>query len=181
MATTETLTIAPAGAWRLDPVHSTIGFEVPYLAGIFKGHFRDVDAEIDVDGERAQLWGTAQVASVDVRDENLATHLASPDFFDAERHPELRFTAEDVALDGTSVTVHGEISIKGVTKPLEATGTVAAPLTDPYGRERLGLTLSAVLDRTAFGVSWNLPLPSGEPALANEVTIVAELQFVKAA
>ena len=84
--------------------------------------------EIADDG--ASLFGTAQVASVDVKDENLAAHLQSPDFFDAERHPELRFTAERVALDGDTVSVDGEITLKGVTKPVAVTTALPA-LSDP--------------------------------------------------
>jgi len=71
------------------------------------------------------------------------------------------------------------LTIKGVTKPVAVTGTVTAPITDPYGNERIGLNLTAKIDRTDFGVDWNNPLPSGEPSLANNVTIVAELQFVQ--
>jgi polyisoprenoid-binding protein YceI len=172
-------TIAPAGTWQLDPVHSTVAFEVDYLAGTFKGDFRDVAATLAVEGDTARLEGVAQVASVDVKDENLAAHLQSPDFFDAERHPELRFTAENVALDGDSVTIRGEITIKGVAKPAAIAGTVAPPMTDPYGKERIGLKVATTVDRTDFGVSWNAPLPSGDPALSNDVTIVGDLHFVK--
>jgi polyisoprenoid-binding protein YceI len=179
VSTTETLTIAPAGTWRLDPIHSSVGFEVDYLAGTFKGDFREVEATLAVDAENARLQGAAKVASIDVKDENLATHLQSPDFFDAERHPELRFTAEDVDLDGEAVTVKGEITIKGVTKPVALAGTVTAPLADYTGNERIGLKLTTTIDRTEFGVNWNLPLPTGQPALANDVQIVGDLYFVK--
>jgi polyisoprenoid-binding protein YceI len=175
-----TLTVAPAGTWSLDAVHSTVGFEVPYLAGTFRGEFHEIGAVLAVEGERASLEGTAQVASVDVKDENLTAHLQTPDFFDAERFPELRFTAEDIGLDGDGrVSVNGELTIKGVTKPVQVTGTVSAPIEDAYGYERFGLDLSASIDRTDFGVDWNQPLPSGEPALANDVTIRADLQFVR--
>jgi polyisoprenoid-binding protein YceI len=174
------LTVAPAGSWNLDPVHSRVDFEVSYLAGRFKGEFHEIGAELSVEAERASLAGRAQVASVDVRDENLSAHLQSPDFFDAERHPQLRFAAEEIRVDGAGkVSVDGELTIKGVTKPVAVTGTVTAPITDPYGNERIGLNLTTKIDRTDFGVDWNNPLPSGEPSLANEVTIVAELQFVQ--
>jgi polyisoprenoid-binding protein YceI len=174
------LTIAPAGTWNLDPIHSRVDFEVSYLAGTFKGHFNEIGAELTVDGERATLEGTTKVASIDVNEENLSAHLQSPDFFDAERYPELRFTAEDISLDGDGqVSVGGELTIKGVTKPVTVAGTVTAPIADPYGGERIGLNLSTTIDRTDFGINWNNPLPSGEPSLANNVTILAELQFVK--
>jgi polyisoprenoid-binding protein YceI len=175
-----TMTIAPAGSWTLDPIHSRVDFQVSYLAGTFKGEFHEIGAELSVEAERASLEGTAKVASVDVRDENLSAHLQSPDFFDAERHPELRFTAEDIRLDGDGeVSVEGELTIKGVTKSVTVTGTVSAPIRDYTGNDRVGLNLTTSVDRTDFGVDWNAPLPSGEPALANDVTILAELQFVK--
>ena len=180
MSITEVTTIAPAGTWTLDPVHSSVGFEIDYLGGTFRGQFRDVEARLTLDDAYASLEGAAIVASVDVKDENLAAHLQSPDFFDAERHPELRFVANEIAISGERVTGLGEITIKGVTQPVEVSGTITPPLTDLYGRDRIGLTVSATIDRTAFGVSWNAPLPTGEPALSNEVTLVAELYFVKA-
>ena len=182
MTTTATETsIAPAGTWQLDAVHSQVGFEIAYLSGTFKGSFREFDGKLVVDGDEATLEGTVQVASVDAKDENLSAHLQSPDFFDAEQYPALRFTATDIALDGENVNVRGELTIKGATQPTEVTGVVTAPLTDAYGRERVGLTLATTIDRTAFGVAWNIALPSGEPSLADDVTINAELYFVKAA
>ncbi len=182
MSTTDTTTIAAVGTWTLDPVHSMVGFEVSYLAGTFKGQFRDVSATLSVGEEgRATLEGVARVASVEVKDENLEAHLQSPDFFDAENFPELRFRAEDITIDGQQITADGEITIKGVTRPVTVTGTVSAPMEDPWGNQRLGLTVTADVDRTDFGLKWNNPLPSGDAALANEVKIIAELQFVKAA
>jgi polyisoprenoid-binding protein YceI len=176
--TTETR--VPTGTWTVDPIHSTIGFEVDYLSGTFRGQFRDVEAKLVVD-EPTRLAGSAKVASVDVKDENLSAHLQSPDFFDAERHPELRFEATGIDLSAEKVTVGGELTIKGVTKPIELTGTIVPPITDYAERERIGLRLETALDRTDFGVDWNAPLPSGEPALANEVRLAADLYFVREA
>jgi len=176
MSTTEIRQALPTGIWYLDSVHSSIGFEIAYMAGAFRGQFREVDATL----EDTRLTGSAQVASVEVKDENLAAHLQSPEFFDVERYPELRFASTDVE-GGDELTIGGEITIKGVTQPVELTGRANEPLTDAYGRERFGLTLETKLDRTAFGLNWNLPLSSGEPALSNEVTLAAELFFVKEA
>ena len=179
--TTMTSELVPTGTWQLDPVHSSIGFEVGYMAGTFRGQFREVGATL-VSGETGvQLTGAAGVASVDVKDENLAAHLQSPEFFDAERYPELRFASTQVERAGDEITAGGEITIKGITRPIELTGTIAEPIADPYGRRRFGLTVSGTVDRTAFGLEWNLPLPSGEPALANDVTLIGDLYFVKAA
>jgi len=174
-------TKVPAGTWSLDPVHSAVGFEVDYLAGTFRGQFRDVQAELGIADSGARIEGSAEVGSVDVKDENLAGHLQSPDFFDAERYPEIGFTAKNVSLDGETIKVEGDLTIKGVTHAADVTGTVTSPLTDPYGRERIGLKLETRVDRTEFGVNWNNPLPNGDQALANDVTVVAELFFVKSA
>jgi polyisoprenoid-binding protein YceI len=174
---TESRTELPAGTWALDAVHSTIGFELPYLGGTFRGHFTDVNAALTAES----LSGSARVASVDVKDENLAAHLQSPEFFDAERYPELTFASSSIEGDGERLTVKGEITIRGTTQPVELVGTIAGPITDGYGRERVNVTLEATVDRTAFGLNWNTPLPNGEQALENEVKLVAELYFVREA
>ena len=167
----------PTGTWSLDPVHSSIGFELPYLAGTFRGQFEDVEAKLT----EASLTGSARVASVDVKDENLSAHLQAPDFFDVERHPELKFESHELERSGEALTVRGDITIRGVTKPVELSGTISEPLTDYADRERVALKLDTTIDRTEFGVNWNAPLPSGEPALANEVKLAAELYFVREA
>ncbi len=174
---TETRTALPTGTWKLDPVHSTIGFELPYLAGTFRGHFTDVDAELTADS----LSGSARVASVDVKDENLSAHLQSPEFFDVERHPELTFASDSVDRSGDDLTVSGEITIRGTTKPVQLLGTITDPITDAFGNGRVNIKLDTTVDRTEFGLNWNMPLPNGEPALQNEVTLVAELYFVQGA
>jgi polyisoprenoid-binding protein YceI len=172
--------IAPAGTWNADPVHSTVGFEVGY-AGVstFHGSFRDFEASL---GD-ASLSGSAKVASVDVKDEQLNGHLQSPDFFDAQRYPEISFTATELSrIDGDRVSAKGELTIKGVTHPITLEGTVSpAPTTDPFGREKLGLTLESEIDRTEYGINWNAPNQSGGDYLANDVKLVAELVFIKAA
>jgi polyisoprenoid-binding protein YceI len=181
MSNTETMTAAPVGTWQLDPVHSSVGFEVDYLAGTFKGAFRDVEATLAADDESARLEGTAKVASVDVKDENLAAHLQSPEFFDAERHPELRFTATELALSGETADVRGEITIKGITRPIALAGSATEPAEDAFGNQRLAIKLATTVDRTHFDLNWNLPLPTGQPALSNDVRILGDLYFVKAA
>jgi polyisoprenoid-binding protein YceI len=117
--------------------------------------------------------------AVEVKDPNLATHLQSPDFFDAERFPQLSFAANEIGRSADDLTIAGEQTLKGHTEPVEIKGHVNDSAPDPYGGERLGLQLEAKVDRTSFGLNWNNPLPSGDPALANEVTIVVDLQLVK--
>src|SRR3954471_939771 len=174
MSTTQTQAV-PAGTWTVDKVHSNVGFAVDYMAGTFTGSFSDFDAQV-TDGV---ITGSAKVASVQVKDPNLEAHLQSPDFFDAERNPQLTFASKDITREGNDLTIAGEITIKGHTKDAEIKGVITEPGADPYGNERFGIKLEATVDRTAFGVSWNNPLPSGDKALSNEVTILAELQFVR--
>jgi Uncharacterized conserved protein len=165
----------PTGSWSADRIHSTVGFAVPYMAGTFQGTFSDFDARVS----EGALRGTAQVASIEVKDPNLATHLQSPEFFDAERFPQLSFEANEISRSGDDLTIAGQLTLKGHTEPVEITGHINDPAADPYGGERFGVQLEAKVDRTSFGLNWNNPLPSGDPALANEVTIIVDLQLVK--
>jgi len=169
MAAVEIITAVPAGTWQADPVHSHVSFEVTY-AGVntFRGSFKDFTATL-ADG---RLEGSAKVASIDVKDEQLNGHLQTPDFFDAERFPEITFSATE--LD------KGELTIKGVTRPVELTGTVSEPNVDPFGRERVGLRLETTIDRNDFGVSWNAPNQGGGNYLGDDVKLIAELALVKA-
>jgi len=165
-----------AGTWNFNPVHSSAAFTVNYLVATFSGTFEDVEATL-ADGK---LSGSVKVASVRVKDENLAAHLQGPDFFDAEQHPTISFTSDTLTIDGDDLTLDGELTLKGVTKPVRATGKVQGPTEDFMGNTRLGFTLEATIDRTAYGVSWNADLPKGGQALGNDVTLTVELEFIKA-
>jgi polyisoprenoid-binding protein YceI len=175
--TTQTQQALPTGTWKPDPVHSAIGFALDYMAGTFQGAFTDFDASV-ADGV---VRGSAEVASVQVKDENLEAHLQSPDFFDAERNPQLTFESKEIARSGDELAITGEITIKGHTETLDVRGRITDPFQDPFGNERFGLRLETTVDRTRYGLNWNNPLPSGAPALANDVRIIAELQFVREA
>jgi polyisoprenoid-binding protein YceI len=171
----------PVGTWGIDPVHSHVEFGVEYLVGTFRGSFSPVDAKLVVaENGSVDLSGSVKAESIKVQDENLTAHLQSPDFFDAERTPEISFRSTDVKRVGDRVTIAGELTIKGQTQPVKLEGTIADAIADPYGKERLGLKLNGTIDRTKFGIDWNNPLPSGEPALANDVNLSAELSLVKA-
>ena len=128
----------------------------------------------------ATLTGSARVEDVAVQDENLNAHLLSPEFFDAERTPEIRFASSEISRSDDDVFVAGDLTIKGLTAPVELRGTISDSITDAYGQQRIGLTLEGVVDRTSFGLDWNVALPSGDPALANDVTLTTELYLIKA-
>ena len=168
-STTITKTV-PAGTWSADPVHSHLSFEIAYAGtNTFRGGFNEYTAGLQ-DGV---LEGSAKVASVDVKDEQLNRHLQTPDFFDAERFPEISFRTNDLE--------HGELTIKGVTRPVTIAASVSEPNVDPFGRERVGITLEATVDRNAFGVSWNAPNQGGGNYLGDDVTIKADLALVRQA
>jgi polyisoprenoid-binding protein YceI len=174
MTSTITETGIPTGTWKADTVHSSVAFEVPYAVATFSGEVPDFEASL-VDGK---LAGVAKIASLTVKDESLQGHLLSPEFFDAERHPEVRFEGSKLTRDGDKATLEGEITIKGITKPATLTGTITGPAIDHFGANRVGFKLATVIDRTEFDINWNMPLPNGEPALANEVTLKADLTLV---
>jgi len=167
-----------SGSYVADPVHSSFGFSVRYQGvSLFKGTLDEVAATL-TDG---RLDGAAKVESISIRTpEQFRAHVLSPEFFDAAGHPEVTFTSSDIDLreDG-AVTVEGELTIKGITRPVTATGTWIAPAPDAFGSTRGHLNLETQVDRTEFDMNWNAPLPSGGKALANEVTITVELSLVE--
>ena len=173
---TQTQTEVPAGTWKADTVHSSVAFEVPYAVATFGGSVDDFDATL----AGGTLAGSARIESIQLKEENLRAHLLSPEFFDAERHPVVRFSGE-LSRDGDAAKIDGEITIKGVTRPAILRGTLTGPQTDPYGNTRYGLDLKTKIDRTEFGLNWNADMPDGTKALANEVTLKAELSLVAAA
>jgi polyisoprenoid-binding protein YceI len=176
MSTTTSIQDRIAGTWNFAAAHSSVDFAVKYVVSTFRGSIEDLTATLQ-DGV---LAGTAKVASIKVKDDNLTGHLMTPDFFDAEQHPDVSFRSTSISGDGDNVTVEGELTLKGVTKPITATGTLEGPAQDFMGNTRLGFTLDTTIDRTDYGVSWNAELPSGGRALQDEVTLHVELEFHKA-
>ena len=174
-----TSTIPFAGTYNADPVHSSFGFAVRYQGvSLFKGSLSEVAATL-VDG---QLDGAAQVESISIRTpEQFRAHVLSEEFFDAANHPTVGFVSNVVEFneDGTA-KVDGELTIKGVTQPVSATGTWVAPAVDAFGSTRGHLNLEAAIDRTAFGMNWNMPLPSGGNALANTVVLTVDVSLIEA-
>ena len=173
-----TLQQVPAGTYGLDPVHSSIGFGVKYnKLATFRSTFEKVDAQL-ADGV---LTGSADVSSIQIDEPNFKGHLLSPEFFDVESTPTVTFrsTAIRPAEDGT-VEVDGELTIRGVTKPVTAKGTYGAG-PDAFGNERVAFEIQATVDRREFGLNWQNQLPDGSDALAYDVTISADLQLIKQA
>jgi polyisoprenoid-binding protein YceI len=170
----------PSGAYVVDPVHSSVGFAVIHNGlSTFRSGFGDYEARLS-GGESPRLEGSVEVASIDISEEQLKGHLLSPEFFDAERHPRLRFESSEieVAEDG-SATVRGELEIGGERHRVEASGRFARLGADLAGQARVGLSLAASVDRRSFGLDWQAELPGGGEALAYEVAIAVELELVE--
>jgi polyisoprenoid-binding protein YceI len=178
MSTTEQAQVGiPTGTWRADTVHSRVAFEVPYAVATFSGDVPGFEATL----EDGTLTGVAQISTITVKEENLQGHLLSPEFFDAERHPEVKFVSSSIRRVGDDVEIAGDLTMKGITKPATLRGTATGPAVDHFGKTRLGLKLETVVDRTEYDMNWNMPLPNGEPALSNEVTLKADLTLVEQA
>ncbi len=169
-----------SGTYTVDPVHSSFGFAVRYQGvSIFKGTLDEVQATL-ADG---RLEGVAKVESISIRSpEQFRAHVLGAEFFDAGSHPQVTFTSSSLELndDGTA-RAEGELTIKGITNPVVATGTWQAPTGDAFGSTRGHLNLEAAIDRTQWDFNWNVPLPSGDGALANQVTLTVELSLVEQA
>jgi len=178
MATAQAESTIPTGTWQSDPVHSHVGFAVKHVVGTFRGSFGEFEAKLSNASGQPQLSGHVPVESVQVKEENPQGHLLSPEFFDAEKHPVVSFSGSNIERDGDNVELDGEITIKGISQPVKLTGTINGPAVDHFGATRVGLKLHTTVDRTKFDMKWNMPLPNGEPALSNEVTLKAELTLV---
>jgi polyisoprenoid-binding protein YceI len=169
----------PAGTWTVDPVHSSINFAITHNGvATFRSGFSSYEATL-TGGESPRLEGTVDVASVDVSEEMLKGHLLSPEFFDAERHPRVKFSSTEIgAEEDGSVRLSGELEIRGEAHAVEATGRFAEIGADIAGNERVGFSLEAAVDRRDFGLDWNADLPNGGRALEYEVAINVELELV---
>ena len=179
MTTAQAETKIPAGTWKSDPVHSHVGFAVKHIVGTFRGGFGDYDVTLtEVDGE-PKLSGTAKVESIQVDDENLHGHLLSPEFFDAERHPEIRFESTRITREDDQVVIDGELSLGGESREVVARGEISGPAAGPADSERIGIDLEAKVDRHDYGLDWQMDLPDGGKALGDEVTLTVHLELVR--
>lgn len=177
MSVPEQAVAIPTGTWQADVVHSSLGFEVPYLGS---STFSCIVEDFEVALADGVLTGSARVASVVTRDESLQAQLLSPDFFDVERHPTIDFTGSATPNAGLRAEFDGDFRIRGIRQPATLIGTVTGPVVDPFGNEGYDLSLSTTIDRTRFGIRWNAPLPHGSAALAGDVTFRADLLLIKA-
>ena len=170
-------TEVPSGAWTVDPVHSSASFSVRHMmVGTFRGEFADIDASL-TDGK---LVGKVKVPSLVIKQENLKGHLLSPDFFDAEKFPEIVFESSALTIDGDTLTAQGTLTITDKTVPVVATGRIAGPVVTLGDVEKIGIDLETTIQTESVGLSYNAPLPKGGVVLGDTVTITVTLELALA-
>lgn len=171
------------GTWEADPVHSSFAFAVSHMGvSTFRASFDDVDARLSGDDSRIELEGAARVESISISAPlEFREHvLRGNDFLAGDRHPEISFRSHEVRLDDNGAAlVEGYLTIKGISRPIRATGTFQLPVADPFGSSRAAMALRAVIDRREWDLSWQMPLPQGGEALGWEVELLAHLELVK--
>jgi polyisoprenoid-binding protein YceI len=170
----------PAGTYAADPVHSSITFAIAHNGvATFRSGFGSYEARLE-GGDAPRLEGSVDVAGIEIEEEQLKGHLLSPEFFDAARHPRLRFRSSELRVDEDgSLRVRGELEIRGAKREVEASGRFGQLGADLGGNARIGLSLAATVDRRGFGLDWNAELPSGGEVLDYEVSIAVELELVE--
>lgn len=175
------LAIQPfSGTYRAQPVPSSFAFAVRHSRVFwYRGSLSDVAATLRADADGVALEGSASVDSISVLEPAaMRAHVLGPDFFDAERHPEITFRSTAVVLsDDGRATVDGELTIRGVTRPVTATGHYAPPRQSTFG-EVAGLELQTSFDRREFGFNWQMELPGGGDAVSWEVEVDIDLLFI---
>lgn len=170
--------------WSLDPTHSEITFKVKHLMiSTVTGHFKSIDASAETEGDdfnsATKIEFTADINSIDTNNEQRNGHLKSADFFDAEKYPQLKFSAEKFEVAGDEGTITGEITMHGVTKPITLQVEFGGIVQDPYGQTKAGFTVTGKINRKEFGLSWGGVTETGGVVLGDEVKINAEIQLVK--
>jgi polyisoprenoid-binding protein YceI len=186
MATTQK-PVAPASSvtqWRVDPVHTRAEFAVKHLMiTTVRGHFADVDGTVHEDAadpNRSSIEVSLKTASVDTGVEQRDAHLRSADFFDAEQFPSITFRSTKIATAGEDkLTVTGDLTIKGISKPVVLDVTEEGRGGDPWGGQRAGFSATTKIDRRDFGLNWNQALEKGGWAVAHEVKINLDIQLIR--
>ena len=173
--------LIPTGTWAVDPTHSHVEFAVRHMKiATVKGRAAAFSAMLDSTGPEPTLEGVVQAASITTYDEQRDGHLASPEFFDSERFPEIEFRSTSFdETGGKDLRIVGEITIKGVTKEIELAGSFTGAGVDPWGNDRTGLDLTGVIDRRDFGLAWNAPIPGGGFLVDDDVKVSASFSFVR--
>lgn len=173
----------PTGTYQIDAGHSNVGFEVRHMGiATVRGAFKEFQGTVESSQEGLKLAGTVQTASIDTGEPNRDGHLQSPEFFDADQYPQITFSSTGTEPAGEGrITLNGEITIRGVAKPIVLTGEIGESAEDPWGNQRVGFEVEGKIDRREFGLDWNQILPNGNLLVSNEVKLIVSVSAVKAA
>lgn len=172
--------------WILDPTHSELGFKIKHLMITnVSGSIKNFQAEVETKGTdftTAQVNLSAAMDSISTNNEQRDAHLRNADFFEVEKYPELKFQSTKIVKTGSDTfDVHGELTLKGVTKPVKLQVETSDIVKDPWGNDRSGFVISGKINRSEFGINFNTVLETGGIALSDEVKINSEIQLVKQA
>ncbi len=170
-----------SGSWQVDPAHSAIEFRVKHMViETVKGRFRDFDGAV-VAGAEPTVSCSIRVASLDTLHEERDEHLRSPDFFDVEHYPEIVFEGEGIRFNGDDrrFALPGELTIKGVSRPITLDGEFRGAAFDLEGSERIAVALRGQLDRSDFGLAWNRVLETGGLLVGKTVDLVLDVSAVR--
>ncbi|MFY9263869.1 MAG: YceI family protein [Solirubrobacterales bacterium] len=169
------------GTWVIDKTHSSIGYAIEHNGeSKFRGSFRDVDAKLEYGESGVKISGSVNVESVDLTDETRRGHVFSPDFFDTERFPTVDFESSEVRYENGEVVIDGKLTLRGETKPVTVRGTIGESFENIAGGKSLVVRLHTTIDRTQYGLDWQMQMPDGRDVLGNEVHIEADLELVDA-
>jgi polyisoprenoid-binding protein YceI len=182
---TATTTSIPTGTWAADSAHSTIGFSVKHMGiATVRGKFNEFEGALEIgeDLSSAKISGAAKTASIDTSEAQRDTHLRSPDFFDAETYPELRFESTSIApVDEENFTVEGDLTMHGETHPVTLNAELLGAETDPYGNERVALEITGQLSRGEWGMKFNQALGSGNLMVSDKVKLAIDISAIRQA
>ena len=168
--------------WTIDPTHSEVGFKVKHMMFTnVKGLFNDYSADIDFndDLKDANLQFEAKIDSIFTNNTDRDNHLKSADFFDAEQHPTLNFKSTKIEGNGSEYEITGDLTIKGITKPVTLNAEFSGLMTDPWGNTKVGLNLDGKINRKDFGLTYNAALETGGVLVGEDVKLNAEIQLVE--
>jgi polyisoprenoid-binding protein YceI len=170
---------ALSGTWTADPVHSTASFAIKHMiVSTFRANFGEVDGRLEVEGDDIRLTGRVAAASIDVEQEDFRNHLLSAEFFNVAETPDITFVSTSVRRgEGDAIEVEGDLTVKGVTKPVSATGILIGPAVTFGDAEVVGIELQTTVDKNDFDLKWNAPLPKGGFAVSDKVTLNVHLEL----
>jgi polyisoprenoid-binding protein YceI len=173
----------PVGTWKVDPIHSSVEFQVKHLGiATVKGQFKEFEGTLEVTPDSVSAYGSAQTASVDTREPQRDAHLRSADFFDAENNPQITFKSTSVrAIDDEDFEIEGDFTLHGITRPLKLTATLEGTETDHEGKERVGVSATTSISRGDHDMKFNMALGSGNVVVGDKVKILLDISAVKAA